>query len=83
MTPGLLLWTLGWLVVTVLCAVFWDKYPLLRFLPPIYGFFAGLIYSGLNYSFNDQFLQILQFILVSIFCGWGFWFAVWAERHNR
>jgi hypothetical protein len=78
---GLMFWLGGMALSVVLCYKGWDKGFIYRYLPIIYGFFAGMTLSFLGKQWAVGFSS-LEVIMACAVAGCVFWFAVWAERRN-
>lgn len=79
MEVGFVLWVVGGLLAsTIISAFWWDKFPVLRSLPIIYGLCVGFIFSFFVKGYRD-FVDLLQFTAASGFGGIVMVFAIWIQ----
>lgn len=83
MSIGLAALLLGLAAALYLCVTRWDRGAAWRFLPPIYGAFAGMLTVMLSSASTPTLAAALVKIGAFFAAGWVFWFAVWVERRGR
>lgn len=83
MSQGVFFWLGGMLLALILCVRGWDKGPIYRYAPPIYGVCAGIILALWWASPATTFMDLLETTIAFAITGWGFWFAVWIEKRDK